>query len=220
MLNSLADLETQLRSFSHDSKALEIIKDFAKHLGKTKDRQIVFNTSGALIRKPILYQDVWQKGLNRSDEDPFTLLQGDLVSTDAAYFLGERLTGMKFAIASSTCDLVLNRRENAVLLRIEPITVDYPNVKSILGELLSFKSSQRMYLPRLEGDSENVIANSILFDGIIQIRLDDLLMATRHASLSLVGWRIFGSLVRTILVRSGESEVEMRTALSNLKNQN
>lgn len=220
MLNSLADLETQLRSFSHDSKALEIIKDFAKQLGKTKDRQIVFNTPGALIRKPIFYQDVLQKGLIRSDEDPFTFLQGDLVSTDAAYFLGERLTGMKFAIASSTCDLVPNRRENAALLRIEPITVDYPNVKSILGELLSFKSSQRMYLPRLDGDSENVIANSILFDGIIQIRLDDLLIATRHASLSLVGWRIFGSLVRTILVRSGESEIEMRTALSNLKNQN
>jgi hypothetical protein len=217
MLEKLADLETQLREFSHEGKALEIIKEFAKQLGKTKERQIVFSTPGALIRQPILYQDVLEKGLIRSDEDPFTLLQGDLVSTDAAYFLGERLTGMKFAIASSTCDLVLNRRENAALLRIEPITVDYPNVKQILGELLSFKSSQRMYLPPLEGDSEKVIANSILFDGIIQIRLDDLLMATRHASLSLVGWRIFGSLVRTILVRAGESEVEMRTALSKQK---
>jgi hypothetical protein len=35
---------------------------------------------------------------------------------------GERLLGMKFIIASSTCDLVENRRENAVLFRIQPIT--------------------------------------------------------------------------------------------------
>jgi len=51
----------------------------------------------------------------------------------------------------------------------------------------------------------------VVFDGVIQIRLDDLLLATRHASLSLVGWRIFGSLVRTIMVRAGASETEMRS---------
>ena len=69
------------------------------------------------------------------------------------------------------------------------------------------------YLPPLPGDADTVLANAILFDGIVQIRLEDLLMSTRHASLSLVGWRIFGSLVRTIMVRAGESEVKMRTSL-------
>jgi hypothetical protein len=30
------------------------------------------------------------------------LLQGDIISTDTAYFLGERLIGMKFAIVNAT----------------------------------------------------------------------------------------------------------------------
>lgn len=213
MPKNLTDLEAQLRELSHEQKALELIQDFAKQLGKTKSRQIVFSAKDALVREPILYQDVLERGLISSEEDAFTLLQGDIISTDAAYFFGERLTGMKFVIASSTCDLVQNRRENAALLRIEPITIEYPNVGQILGELLTFKSTKRMYLPRLEGEPETVIANSLVFDGVVQVRLDDLLMATRYASLSLVGWRIFGSLVRTIMVRAGESEVRMRTAL-------
>ncbi len=127
--------------------------------------------------------------------------------------MGERITGMKFAIASSTCDLVPDRRQYATLLRLQPITVDNPYAKQILGEMLKFTSTQRMYLPPLPGDGDTVLANAILFDGVVQIRLEDLLMSTRHASLSLVGWRIFGSLVRTIMVRAGESEVKMRTSL-------
>jgi hypothetical protein len=57
-----------------------------------------------------------------------------------------------------------------------------------------------MYLPPLPNDPREVIGNAVVFDGIVQIRLEDLLMSTRYASLSLVGWRIFGSLVRSILV--------------------
>jgi hypothetical protein len=213
MLGELADLEAQLRDISHDDRALQLIQNFASQLGKTKHRQTVFNAKGALVRPPIVYQDLLKRGLIDSDEDRFTLLQGDLVSTDSAYFLGERITGMKFAIASSTCDLVPNRRDYASLLRLIPITKEDSNAKQLLGELLKFKSTQRMYLPPLPNDSTNVLANAVLFDGIVQIRLNDLLMATRHASLSLVGWRIFGSLVRTIMVRAGESEVKMRTSL-------
>ncbi len=96
----------------------------------------------------------------------------------------------------------------------EPITADYPKAKELISNLLKFKSTQRMYLPPLPEDGEEVIANAVIFDGIVQIRLIDLLMATRNASLSLVGWRIFGSLVRTIMVRAGESEIKMRTNLS------
>jgi hypothetical protein len=118
---------------------------------------------------------------------------------------------MKFAIASSTCDLVQGRRDYASLLRLQPIFSDDPQAKQLLGEMLKFKSTKRMYLPPLPGDSRNVVGNAVVFDGVIQIRLDDLLLATRHASLSLVGWRIFGSLVRTIMVRAGASETEMRS---------
>ncbi len=42
-------------------------------------------------------------------------------------------------------------------------------------------------------------------------------MATRHAFFSLVGWRIFGSLVRSIMVRAGASEVRMRASIQELE---
>lgn len=209
--NNLQSLENQLRELSHDDRVFTIIQDFADRLGKTKDRQKVFGAEGALVRQPIEYGDMLARGLIRDDEDAFALLQGDIVSSDAGYFLGERITNMKFAIASSTCDLVQGRRDYASLLRLQPIFSDDPQAKQLLGEMLKFKSTKRMYLPPLPGDSRNVVGNAVVFDGVIQIRLDDLLLATRHASLSLVGWRIFGSLVRTIMVRAGASETEMRS---------
>ncbi|KYC40566.1 hypothetical protein WA1_25960 [Scytonema hofmannii PCC 7110] len=215
MLGKLAELERKLRELSHDQTAIQIIQSFAIDLGNTKQRQIIFGSDGALLRDPIFYQDALEKGLLDEKEEPFNLLQGDIISTDAAYFFGERLEGMKFAIANSTCDLVPHRRQNAILFRIEAITqARYPDAKSIISQLLKFKSTQRMYLPRLNSDSEDVLANCIIFDGVVQISLDDLQMAAREASLSLIGWRIFGSLLRTIMVRAGESEVKLRTALN------
>lgn len=211
--NGLAELEVNLQSLSHDTQAIEIIKNFAKSLGKTSHRLNVFNAEGALVRKPIVYQDVLERGLIDANEDPFTFIQGDIISTDAAYFLGERITGTNFTVASSTCDLVPNRREYAALLRIQPLKKDDPNIKQLLGELLKFNSTQRMYLPPLPNDPIEVVGNAVLFDGIIQVRLSDLLLATRYASLSLVGWRIFGSLARTIMARAGESEVTMRSSV-------
>jgi hypothetical protein len=210
--DNLTTLETQLRHLSHDDQALRLIQDFANRLGKTKHRQKVFGAEGVLVRRPIDYQDVLARGAIGSDEDPFTLLQGDIVSTDAAYFLGERITDTKFAIASSTCDLIPNRRQYAALLRLQPIRADDPNAKQLLSELLKFSSTKRMYLPPLPNDPHEVIGNAVVFDGIVQIRLEDLLMSTRHASLSLVGWRIFGSLVRSILVRAGAGEADMRVS--------
>ncbi|MCT7964615.1 hypothetical protein NG791_28455 [Laspinema sp. D1] len=211
-LTLLAELEKQLKSLSHDSQALEIIQEFANKLGKTKNRQLVFGEEGALVCQPIEYQDVLARGLIAETENPFILLQGDIISTDAAYFLGERITGSKFAIATSTCDLVPGRRQYALLLRLEPILASAADAKQLLSQMLKFESTQRMYLPPLPGDAGDAIANAVIFDGAIQIRLDDLLVSTRHASLSLVGWRIFGSLVRSILVRTGPSEVAMREA--------
>lgn len=140
-------------------------------------------------------------------------MQGDIISTDAAYFFGERLLGMKFIIASSTCDLVENRRDNAVLFRIQPINNDESNAKSIISDLLRFKSTKLMYLPRLKSDATGVIANLVVLDGVVQIRLNDLHLATRHASLGLTGWRIFGALLKTVVARTGESEVKIRTSI-------
>lgn len=215
----LAELEARLQNLSHDDQAIKIIQEVSKNLRKTDKRREVFNRKGALVREPIEYQDVLKKGLIHPEEDPFYLLQGDIVSTDAAYFLGERITGNKFVIATSTCDLVPQRREYAALLRVSPIRKEDTKAAQLLSELLTFKSTKLMYLPPLPGDSPNVVGNAVLFDGIVQIKLEDLLLSTRHGSLSLVGWRIFGSLVRSIMVRAGESEVKMRSTIQEQSSQ-
>lgn len=179
MREKLIELEEKLKHHSHDQTAIEIIQYFAISLGKTRNKQVVFGSDGVLLcEPPITYQEVIKKGLISQDEDPFSLLQGDIVSTDAAYFFGERLLGMKFIIASSTCDLVENRRENAVLFRIQPINNDDKTAASTISELLRFKSTKLMYLPRLKSDSTDIIANLVLLDGVVQIRLDDLHLAT------------------------------------------
>jgi len=87
------------------------------------------------------------------------------------------------------------------------------NAPGAIGQLLKFQSTQRLYLPPLPSDPPDTLANALLFDGIIQIELEKLLLATRMASLSLVGWRIFGSLLRSMLVRTGEGEVRLRMNL-------
>jgi hypothetical protein len=206
----LAALEVALRDLSHDESAVQLVRSFAQGLGKTKQRQQIFNAPGALVRSPLDYDTAVASGAIESTEDRFSLLQGDIVSTDAAYLLGERLTGMKFVVASATCDLVPGRREYAALLRIQPITVDTPQVKDLLGQLLKFQSTQRLYLPPLPQDPPDTLANAVLFDGIIQIELERLLLAHRIGSLSLVGWRIFGSIIRSLLARTGDGEVRLR----------
>jgi hypothetical protein len=211
ILKDLADLEFLLRDLSHDDRALQLVKNFAEGLGKTKQRQQIFNAPGALVRSPLDYDDAVASGDIDATEDRFTLLQGDIVSTDAAYLLGERLTGMKFVVASSTCDLVPGRREYAALLRIQPIATDDPQVANVLGQLLKFQSTQRLYLPPLPQDPPDTLANAVLFDGIVQIELERLLLATRIGSLSLVGWRIFGSIIRSLLARTGEGEIRLRS---------
>lgn len=119
------------------------------------------------VRSPIEYDAAVASRIIDETEDRFDLLQGDIVSTDAGYLLGKRLALIKFVIASSTCDLVGGRREYAVLLRIQPITTDTPQAANLLGQLLKFQSTQRLYLPPLPQDEPGTLANAVLFDGIL-----------------------------------------------------
>lgn len=215
-MNDLRELERQLRTLSHNTDALQAVRDFAQTLKKTRRRQEVFNAPGALlVRPPIDFNAARERGLIAEEEDPFVLLQGDLLRTDAAYFMGTRLTGMRFLIANSTCDLVPGRREYVALLPVLPIELgqtdeENTGIAALLAELLKFTQTRRMYLPPLADDDENVLANAVEFDRIAQARLGDVLAAERIASLSLVGWRIFGSHLRGILTRAGDSEVKLR----------
>jgi len=210
---TLSDLQLKLENLSHSESAIDEIQAFSKLLEDTKTRLAVFNSDRGLVRQPIRAEEAQALGFNTED-DVFTLLQGDIVSTEAAFYLGERVCGHpKYIVLSSSCDLVPERRECASLLRIKEIRKSEPESYSKLNLLLRFRRRESMYLPLLPIDDDNVLCNVVQFDGVCQIRSADLLLANRIASLSLVGWRIFGSFARTVIVRANTREAEMRSAI-------
>jgi hypothetical protein len=211
-LTALRDLEAKLRD-SHSRAALDAIQRFSEQLKSATERLSVFNADRAIVREPILSDETRALGFDQPEDD-FTFLQGDVVVTESAYFLGERITGFpKYVLLSSSCDLVPTRREVASLLRVSEIRRSDPEAKASLSLLLRFKRSSSMYLPRLPVDDAEVICNVINFDGICQIRSSDLALANRLASLSLVGWRIFAAFSRVVVARANPREAEMRSSL-------
>jgi hypothetical protein len=209
----LADLEQKLRSLSHNEEAIQEVQRFSSLLAGTKERLAIWNTKNAILRRPIETGEVAALGFNTPD-DAFTMLQGDVIRTEAAYFLGERVTGRpKYAILNSSCDLVPGRSSYAALVRIVELRRDEEKAKEKLGTLLKFTRRDSMYLPVLPDDGSDVIGNVIQFDGICQIRSSELLLSHRLASLSLVGWRIFASFVRTVIARANPREVLIRSAI-------
>jgi hypothetical protein len=213
MTASLGELEQQLRSISHSEEAIQAVQAFSEGLAGTKLRLEVWNAVNAIVRKPIDYGETSALGFNTPD-DQFSVLQGDIVRTEAAYFYGERISGMpKFAVLNSSCDLVPGRTAHASLLRILSIREDEERAKEKLGTLLKFSRRDSMYLPAMVDDAKDVVGNAISFEGICQIRSSDLFVADRVASLSVVGWRIFASFSRTVMARANPREVELRMAL-------
>jgi hypothetical protein len=210
----LAALEADLRGLSHGDEALAKVRAFAEAVGGTRARQAVFNRAGALVRRPITEGEARAAGLLGEGADPLHLLQGDVIGTEAAYFLGSRAAPGRFVVANASCDLVPGRREYVALLRVLPVRQGDPDAKAVLGQLLRFRSTHRMYLPPLPGDPADVIGNAVAFDGIAQARQPDALLATRVASLTLVGWRILGSHLRGVLTRAGDEEIVLRTGLT------
>ncbi len=137
-----ADLERRLSALSpNDDAALIIESAVAERFKKTAQRQIAFAQPNIICVEPISYSDGGTSGAINADEDQFTMLQGDIVSTEAAYLMGERIGGSPmFAVLNSTCDLVPGRREYASWLRVVPVTGDGDALKSALHHLLTFRS--------------------------------------------------------------------------------
>jgi hypothetical protein len=158
MASSLGELERQLRSISHSEEAIQAVQVFSNGLAGTKGRLEVWNAVNAIVRKPIDYGETSALGFDTPD-DRFSVLQGDIVQTEAAYFYGERIVGMsKFAVLNSSCDLVPGRTAHASLLGILPIRKDEDRAKEKLGTLLKFSRRDSMYLPAMPDDTEDVVA--------------------------------------------------------------
>lgn len=65
----------------------------AERFKKTAQRQIAFAQPNIICVEPISYSGALASGAIKADEDQFTMLQGDIVSTEAAYLMGERIVG-------------------------------------------------------------------------------------------------------------------------------
>lgn len=117
---------------------------------------------------------------------------------------------------SSTCDLVPGRRESALLLPVEPRGLnDYESLQKLesdLSNLVTFRSTRYFYLPALPDDKPDVLFNVARLDPLAQCANDALVLAERRASMTLIGWRVFGAVLRSIQVREADGEAELRTA--------
>lgn len=211
----LSTLAQSLATLSHDESALRCVQNFTASLGNTRTRLAAFNVTNGLVRRPIEAEETVALGFDQ-DEDQFALLQGDLVTTESAYFMGERVANSpKYIVLNSSCDLIPNRRNFAALLRIQAVSSDQKDAKAALNLLLQFKRTDSIYLPALPFDAPNVLCNAVQFDGICQIRSEHLILADRIASLTLVGWRIFASFSRMVIARANPREQQMREAIEN-----
>lgn len=164
---------------------------------------------------PIQYTDMRE----RVPISEFSVLQGDIIATRDAWVLGSRQWDeQSYLIANSTCDLVPGRRDTVMLLVLEPRRQrDYASPEAYSSEvnnLVVFKSTKYFYLPPLPDDAEDVLFNLVHFDRFAQAASADVIPATRRASLSLIGWRLFGAVHRFIQSREGQGEAEVRKAAS------
>jgi hypothetical protein len=214
---SLADLSKSLATLSHDEGALSTIQDFSKGFKNTRARMAAFNATGGLVTTPITTEQARAAGYGEED-DNFTVLQGDIINSESAYFMGERVCSTpKYVVLNSSCDLVPKRREYAALLRVTPVRSYEPDAQAKLNLLLQFKRADTMYLPVFKDDALDSLCNVVHFDGVCQIRSTDLALANRLASLSVVGWRIFASFSRVVIARAKPRECLMRVAVEDLK---
>ncbi len=66
-------------------------------------------------------------------------------------------------------------------------------------------------LPPLEDDDDDVLFNVVHLDEQAQCANRDLLTVERRASMTLIGWRVYGALLRTLQVRETAEEIAFRT---------
>lgn len=206
----LAALEQRLAPLSHGAAALDIVREALGQVGKGA-RQAFLNEH--LLRAAIRYDDA------RTYIDPppelFHVLQGDIIRTESAYVLDGRQVGDRsYAVATATCDAVPGRRETVLLLPVEPRrTSDYDDrgrLRNNPTNLVAFRTTRYCYLPPLPDDPPEVLFNIVLFDPFAQCANVTLATVERRASMTLLGWRIFGALLRSIQVREAADEAALR----------
>jgi hypothetical protein len=220
----LVVLEGFLAGTSHDTAALTQVQEaLLAHSKKTNGRVDFLNAPGVLLRPKVTFEEAVEHGVATGLER-FSLLQGDIISTDSAFTLDKRIdSGAKYIVPHSTCDLVENRvaqagsqtTECALLYPVVPVIVDQENedaVRGLLSNLSKLNSSRRMYLPPFGTDPRDatVVYNYIDFAQPATISFDHLHAATRLVSLTEFGWRLFASHMRRVMTREANGEAALR----------
>ena len=205
----IQDLERRLAPHSHSNVARRIVQDAFDGL-KTGARLDILN--GSLLRAPIYHEDV--KRLLADEPEYFAVLQGDVISTEAAYVMGmQRTDNPSYVIATSTCDAVIGRQATVSLLEVVPVrygSAPEAQIKTELSLLTRYKRNDYFYLPRIPGDDPDIYFNVVHLDYVAQCANDALAHASRRASMTLLGWHVLGSLLRDVTVREAKDEAEMR----------
>lgn len=204
------DLAEALENFAHGNVGIEIIGTALRGLA-VPDR--VAWLAQSLLTAPLTHEDA-QRRVGEAVE-AFNVLQGDVVRTAAAYRFGVRIEGdASYLVATSSCDLIFGRRSAALLLPVVPRRrSEFRSDKqfaSEIGPLSLFTPKKHFYLPVLPDDDDDVLFNVALLDPLATCTNEAVNLAERRASLSLVGWRMFGTLVRELLVREAQQEPKMR----------
>jgi hypothetical protein len=109
---------------------------------------------------------------------------------------------------------VPGRRESALLLPVEPRRLsDYQSRQTLEGDLSNlvvFRSTRYFYLPSLPDDEPDVLFNVAHLDPLAQCANEALALAERRASMTLIGWRVFGAALRNIQIREAVGEADFR----------
>lgn len=168
--------------------------------------------ANSLIEPPLTHTEA----LTRAPGVPFfNVMQGDVIRTSSAFALGVRQVEQSYMILTSTCDLEPERRTTALLFplvpRLRSESEDSERLRNDLETFSTYKPTKYFYLPWIPGDSEDVLFNLVQFDPLCTCGNPEVNLAERRASLSFVGWRLFGAIARGVLVRDSPEEVAMRT---------
>ena len=209
---SLRELEPILAPLTHGRQALAHIQ---AALAPLSVEERVGELARTLLTEPLTHADAQARV--GGDIEEFRVLQGDVIRTESAYSLGVRVVDWNsYMVATSTCDLISGRRTTALLMPVAPKRrSDYKgNARQLWGELdklTLYQPTRYFYLPRLPDDDDDVLFNVVKVDPLAMCSNDDVNVAERRASLSLVGWRLFGACVREIMIREADQEAKMRT---------
>lgn len=204
-----AALAEALAPASHGHEGLREFQEFLRPLSP-QDR--VNWLAANIVTPPITHAEA----VARCGEpvDPFNVLQGDIVRTSAPYQLGRRFEDGSYIIATSSCDLIPGRRTSALLFPVQARRAsEFDSKKAAFGEIASlslYRAAKYFYLPVLADDDDDVIYNVAHLDPLAIATNEAINLAERRGSLTTVGWRIFGTLARALLIREAEGEDRMR----------